>query len=62
MESNDIIISVRELTKMFGDFTAVDHISFDVRKGEIFGFLGANRRRKDNSNAYALRSEYAHVG
>lgn len=42
MESNDIIISVRELTKMFGDFTAVDHISFDVRKGEIFGFLGAN--------------------
>ena len=35
-------ISVRDLTKKFGDFTAVDHISFDVAKGEIFGFLGAN--------------------
>lgn len=32
-------ISVRDLTKKFGDFTAVDHISFDVAKGEIFGFL-----------------------
>ena len=30
------------LTKIFGDFTAVDHISFEVSKGEIFGFLGAN--------------------
>ncbi len=39
---NDIIISVRELTKCFGDFTAVNRISFDVRQGEIFGFLGAN--------------------
>ena len=39
---NDYIISVRELTKCFGDFTAVNRISFDVRRGEIFGFLGAN--------------------
>ena len=38
----DKSISVRCLTKKFGDFTAVDHISFDVAKGEIFGFLGAN--------------------
>ncbi|MDE6027110.1 MAG: ATP-binding cassette domain-containing protein, partial [Muribaculaceae bacterium] len=36
------VISVKALTKKFGSFTAVDHISFDVRKGEIFGFLGAN--------------------
>ncbi|MDE7468048.1 MAG: ATP-binding cassette domain-containing protein [Muribaculaceae bacterium] len=42
MTSNDIAISVRDLTKRFGSFTAVDHITFDVRKGEIFGFLGAN--------------------
>ena len=42
MTNNDIAISVRDLTKRFGSFTAVDHISFDVRKGEIFGFLGAN--------------------
>ncbi|HLP29095.1 MAG TPA: ABC transporter ATP-binding protein [Candidatus Didemnitutus sp.] len=36
------IISVRNLTKAFGSFTAVDAISFDVAPGEIFGFLGAN--------------------
>jgi ABC-2 type transport system ATP-binding protein len=36
------IISTHQLTKRFGDFTAVDAISFDVQKGEIFGFLGAN--------------------
>lgn len=35
-------IDVRELTKKFGSFTAVDHISFSVGRGEIFGFLGAN--------------------
>lgn len=33
-------ISVRGLTKKFGDFTAVDHISFDVAKGEILVFSG----------------------
>ena len=36
------IISVQNLTKTFGSFTAVNSISFDVNKGEIFGFLGAN--------------------
>lgn len=36
------IISVRNLTKTFGDFIAVNNISFEVAKGEIFGFLGAN--------------------
>ena len=35
-------VSVRELTRTFGDFTAVDRITFDVRPGEIFGFLGPN--------------------
>lgn len=35
-------IEIRNLTKRFGDFTAVDNISFNVRNGEIFGFLGAN--------------------
>jgi len=38
----DKVIRVSNLTKCFGSFTAVDHISFDVSKGEIFGFLGAN--------------------
>ncbi|MBN2263640.1 MAG: ABC transporter ATP-binding protein [Prolixibacteraceae bacterium] len=36
------IIEAIDLTKKFGAFTAVDHISFEVKKGEIFGFLGAN--------------------
>jgi ABC-2 type transport system ATP-binding protein len=37
-----IAIRADKLTKQFGHFTAVDHISFEVGKGEIFGFLGAN--------------------
>ena len=40
--SNPSVISVRKLTKRFGDFTAVDALTFDVMRGEIFGFLGAN--------------------
>ena len=39
--SNKVIIA-ENLTKKFGHFTAVDHISFEVERGEIFGFLGAN--------------------
>jgi ABC-2 type transport system ATP-binding protein len=35
-------IEARDLTRTFGSFTAVDHITFDVRPGEVFGFLGAN--------------------
>lgn len=37
-----VIEEVEQLTKCFGNFTAVDHISFQVNRGEIFGFLGAN--------------------
>ena len=36
------VIETNNLTKRFGTFTAVDHISFEVGEGEIFGFLGAN--------------------
>ena len=39
---NSYAIEVNDLTKKFGNFTAVDHISFHVQKSEIFGFLGAN--------------------
>jgi len=40
--SNNKVIIAEKLTKRFGDFTAVDSITFQVNKGEIFGFLGAN--------------------
>ena len=42
MSNNQYIIEVKDLTKQFGAFTAVDHITFEVKRGEIFGFLGAN--------------------
>ena len=41
MESN-VMIKVRDLTKNFNGFTAVDHVSFDVKRGEVFGLLGPN--------------------
>lgn len=43
------VIEVEGLTKRFGDFTAVDHISFEVKQGEIFGFLGANGAGKSTA-------------
>jgi len=42
MPEPENVITARDLTRRFGDFTAVDHITFEVRKGEVFGFLGAN--------------------
>jgi len=38
----DLAIAVKDLTRKFGDFTAVERITFDVNAGEVFGFLGAN--------------------
>ena len=52
------VIETDSLTKRFGTFTAVDHISFEVGEGEIFGFL-SQWRRKDDGDAYALRIEQA---
>ncbi len=48
MENNKVI-QAEGLTKMFGDFTAVDAITFDIEKGEIFGFLGANGAGKTSA-------------
>ncbi|WP_426345227.1 ribosome-associated ATPase/putative transporter RbbA [Alcaligenes sp. HNGD-HTN06] len=42
VDANDIAIEAEGLTIRFGDFTAVDHVSFRIRRGEIFGFLGSN--------------------
>ncbi len=45
----DLAIEVHDLTKKFGRFTAVDRLNFSVRKGEIFGFLGANGAGKSTT-------------
>ncbi len=42
LESNAPAIEAKELTKVYGQLTAVDHINFSIRKGEFFGFLGPN--------------------
>jgi ABC-2 type transport system ATP-binding protein len=47
--ASDSIIEVKDLTKKFGDFTAVDKISFDVKRGEIFGLLGPNGAGKSTT-------------
>lgn len=41
-EEAGVAIEARDLTMRFGNFTAVDHVSFHIRRGEIFGFLGSN--------------------
>lgn len=42
INNDETVIIANNLTKTFGSFTAVNHISFEVKKGEIFGFIGAN--------------------
>src|ERR1041385_7157702 len=42
-------VEAENLTRTFGDFTAVDHISFRVREGQIFGFLGPNGAGKSTT-------------
>ncbi len=42
MSSSEYAVDVRELTRQFGKFTAVDHVSFYIPRGEIFGLLGPN--------------------
>ena len=39
---DEVIIEAHDLTQRFGSFTAVDHVSFEMKRGEIFGFLGSN--------------------
>ncbi len=46
---NEILVEARGLTKKFDDFTAVDAVDFDIRKGEAFGFLGPNGAGKTST-------------
>ncbi|MCU0452569.1 MAG: ABC transporter ATP-binding protein [Bacteroidetes bacterium] len=46
---NDVAVSVESLTRTFGSFIAVDHVSFQVRRGEVFGFLGPNGAGKSTT-------------
>ncbi|RMD59923.1 MAG: ABC transporter ATP-binding protein [Nitrospirae bacterium] len=39
---DEIVVDIKELVKDFGDFRAVDHVTFSIKRGEIFGFLGPN--------------------
>ena len=41
-DQTEIAIAAKDLTKRFGDFTAVDHVNLAIRRGEIFGFIGSN--------------------
>ena len=47
--NNNIAVKVDGLTRTFGDFTAVDHISLEVSQGTIFGFLGPNGAGKSTT-------------
>ena len=49
MVNSGIAVTVRDLTRTFGDFVAVDHINLSVAKGEIFGFLGPNGAGKSTT-------------
>src|SRR6202521_5254150 len=47
--NNGWAVEMDDLVKRFGDFVAVDHVSFQVKKGEIFGFLGPNGAGKSTT-------------
>ncbi|MDR5695291.1 MAG: ABC transporter ATP-binding protein [Armatimonadota bacterium] len=49
MRADDVAVLAHGLTKRFGDFVAVDHISFEIRRGQIFGFLGPNGAGKSTT-------------
>ena len=55
------MIEVKNLVKKYGDHTAVDHLSFHVDKGQIYGFLGSERCRKINNHEHYDRLYRVHI-
>jgi ABC-2 type transport system ATP-binding protein len=49
MKDSDCSVLIQDLVKRFGDFTAVDHINLETRRGEVFGFLGPNGAGKSTT-------------
>ena len=49
MANSEVLIQAKQLVKRYGDFTAVNGIDFQVRKGESFGFLGPNGAGKSTT-------------
>ena len=47
--ANDVMIEVKNLSKMYGGFRALDRVSFQVRRGEVVGFLGPNGAGKSTT-------------
>lgn len=62
MKHSKTTVHIENLTKKFGDFTAVDAISLDVKEGEIFGFLGANGAGKTTAMRILCGLSYATSG
>ena len=48
-DGDETVVEVHDLVRKFGDFTAVDHVSFSVRKGEVYGLLGPNGAGKSTT-------------
>ena len=56
------VIVLTDLTKQYGNFTAVDHIRLHIQKGEIFGITGSERCRKINYHFNDVRVDRTDIG
>ena len=61
-DSSPPAIAVRDLAKSFGEVRAVRGVSFEVAAGEVFGFLGPQRRGQDDHDQHAVHARQAHFG